>query len=206
MSGVGWDQRKDGDWLASNGRWYPGNTRPRGWDRTALPPAPDHEASRGSALASVRSRFEDAAGAASQRISDGFESETEAPTVPPPAHTPTPAHSASSAPAPRGDTSFVTTRPRTAGTAEATVVDQREHASRLPQGTPPMPAIGAPPPPGRIRDDAPEMPAPADTNLPAPPPPAPSSIVAGDLGRVLGSARAKIEKRIEDAIEDVEGR
>jgi len=156
MSGVGWDQRKDGDWLASNGRWYPGNTRPRGWDRTALPPAPDHKAARGSALDAVRSRFEDAAG------------------------------------------------PRR--TAEATVVDQRSHSSRLPAGSPPMPAIGAPPPPGRVRDDAPEMPPPAERNLPAPPPPAPTSVVAGDLGRVVGSARAKIEKRIEDAIEQVDGR
>jgi hypothetical protein len=69
-----------------------------------------------------------------------------------------------------------------------------------------MPAIGAPPPPGRVRDDAPEMPPPAERNLPAPPPPAPTSVVAGDLGRVFGSARAKIEKRIEDAIEQVDGR
>lgn len=199
MSGVGWDQRKDGDWLASNGRWYPGNTRPRGWDRTALPPAPDHKAARGSALDAVRSRFEDAAG---PRPADGVDAASTGPTVPPPAAP----KGTASAPAPASNTSFVASTPRTAGTAEATVVDQRSHSSRLPAGSPPMPAIGAPPPPGRVRDDAPEMPPPAERNLPAPPPPAPTSVVAGDLGRVFGSARAKIEKRIEDAIEQVDGR
>ncbi len=198
MSGASWDQRKDGDWLASNGRWYAGNTRPRGWNRTALPPAPDHQGGTGSTFRDMKSRLEDAAEVASGRISDGFESTVTNP-VPPPAQA-TPAAS----PAARTDASFVTTRPRAAGTADATVVDQRDHAERLPQGAPPMPAIGAPPPPpGRVRDDAPK--APAKRPLPAPPPPATGSVVAGDLGRVFGSARGKIEKRIEEAIDQVEG-
>lgn len=42
MTGVTWDERKPGDWLASNGRWYPKSQRPRNWDTLALPPAPGH--------------------------------------------------------------------------------------------------------------------------------------------------------------------
>ena len=42
MSGVTWSERQPGDWLASNGRWYPASKRPRGWSFLALPPAPGH--------------------------------------------------------------------------------------------------------------------------------------------------------------------
>ena len=38
--GVSWADRDSTDWLASNGRWYPASNYPRGWNRTALPPAP----------------------------------------------------------------------------------------------------------------------------------------------------------------------
>ncbi len=197
MSGVSWDQRKDGDWLASNGRWYPNNSRPKGWNRTALPPAPDHKGA--SALHGAKSMLSGVA----QRMSDGFEVTSEDGEAK--VHVPPPAAPRPATPVPRPGSSFVTPTPRSAGTADATVVDQRDHTSRLPKGAPPPPAIAAPAAPGRVRDDAPPMPAPASPPLPAPAPPA-SSVVAGDLGRVLGSARAKIEKRIEDAIEQVDGR
>jgi hypothetical protein len=190
MSGVTWEKRLPTDWLASNGRWYPESKYPRGWSTSALPPAPGH-----GGVGSILRRYADAAS------------------------TPTP-----NGPTPNGpdnseaksDSHAVVRTGR--GVADATVTAQRTYAPPVSAGAPPPPALGRsagiPASPGRIRDeetrddDDPRPPAPTKVNTPYIPPPsgsaateAPGSfdLAAGDFGRVLGSARKRIEKAINDS-------
>ena len=184
MSGASWDDRQDGWWLASNGRWYAPQHYPRYWSRSALPPAPDHRDPSITGL--LRSRL--------ARMQHELTGDDEAVRPPddPITHSEGDPHVAPRRPS-------APDRPRTVReAAEATVTSQRTHASRLSAGSPPMPAISpgppppnSPPPPGRIRDDAPEP-----TEPPAQP--GDGEVVAGDFGRILGSARSRIEKAIND--------
>jgi len=205
MSGVTWDQRKPSDWLASNGRWYPKSTYPNGWSRSALPPAPDH-GGVGSIL---------------RRLTDGttvVPAPTLAPSGPPPSAggngqrpssgRPTAPSSASTSASAPGFSVARTGR----AVADATVTAHRTHTPRVAAGTPPPPALPSqsdddlPPPPGRVRDDAPKRPpAPTPTTavMPAPPPHEKTDleVVAGDLGRVFGSAKKRIERALNEAAE-----
>jgi hypothetical protein len=81
--------------------------------------------------------------------------------------------------------------------ADATVTSQSTYRSRVGPAAPPPPALPSktriPDPPGRVRDDAPV----------APPPPAKKrdevEVEAGDLGSVLGSAKRRIERAINES-------
>jgi hypothetical protein len=190
MSGVTWEERNPTDWLASNGRWYPESKYPHRWFTSALPPAPGH-----GGVGSILRRYADAA------------------------TTPSPTGSTPSGPGnseSKSDSHAVVRTGR--GVADATVTAQRTYAPSVSAGAPPPPALGTsagiPAPPGRIRDeqasgdDDPRPPAPTKVNTPYIRPPSGSAametsgsfdVVAGDLGRVLGSARRRIEKAINDS-------
>ena len=189
MSGVTWEQRQPTDWLASNGRWFPASEYPRGWSRSALPPAPGH-----GGVGSILRAY---AGAAASPVS-----------------TPTPNGPDNSESRSASHEVVRTGR----GVADATVTAQRTYAPPVSAGAPPPPALATsadiPAPPGRIRDeqpssdDDPRPPAPTKVNTPYIPPPSGSAapeasgsfeVVAGDLGRVLGSARSRIAKAINDS-------
>lgn len=191
MPGVSWSQRKPTDWLASNGRWYEASTRPRGWSTSALPPAPGH-GGVGSILRRIAETGSTAAGLGSSddapktvprepkaRRASSVTQESSAP--------PRPSAGPSAHPAPTGRR-----------VAQATITEAYERDN---------PEI--PPPPGRIRPELPEPampapPAPRVSTIPAPIPPEPAGsfeVVAGDLGKVLGTAKKRIEKAINEAAE-----
>ena len=194
MSGATWDQRQPTDWLASNGRWYPESKKPQRWSTSALPPAPGH-----GGVGSILRRYADAAA----KPTPNGPGNSESPNGP--------GNSES-----KSDSHAVVRTGR--GVADATVTAQRTYAPPVSAGAPPPPALGTsadiPAPPGRIRneqasgDDDPRPPAPAKVKTPYTPPPSGSAatevsgsfdVVAGDLGAVLGSARKRIKKAINDS-------
>ena len=197
MSGVSWEKRQPTDWLASNGRWFPASEYPRGWSTSALPPAPGH-----GGVGSILRAYAD----------------TAAPQ--PSTAKPSPTSTAGSSGADYSELRPSSNAPvRTGrGVADATVTAQRTYAAPVTAGAPPPPALGTaadlPAPPGRIREEeagvstAPQPPNPTKVNTPYIPPPAGAArtdtsgsieVVAGDLGRVLGSARQRIKKAINDS-------
>ncbi len=194
MSGVTWEQRQPTDWLASNGRWFPASKYPRGWSRSALPPAPDH-----GGVGSILRAY---AGTAASPASN------------PKPSTPTPNGPGNSESRSASHAVVRTGR----GVADATVTAQRTYAPPVSAGAPPPPALATsadiPAPPGRIRDEQassdadPRPSAPTKVNTPYIPPPSGTAataasgsfeVVAGDLGSVLGSARKRIAKAINDS-------
>lgn len=224
MSGSSWDERANTDWLASNGRWYPLSKYPSGWSMTSLPPAPEH-ARAGSILRRVTEQIV----VDTQRASDGSGSNGwTSGSIPkrPSASRPQPsartatsssrstgARSSSETSSPAGradasDRSFLPKEPRrTAGAADAKIVDQGTYKPKIAPGPPAPSAL--PPPPGRIRDTD-EGPRAPDPSLPPPPVvrKAPASkaqtdfeVVAGDLGKVLGVAKRRISRAINEAAE-----
>lgn len=226
MSGVTWRHRNEGDWLASNGRWYPSSKYPRGWSRTALPPAPDHGSPRSltDLVSSAAIRMQELAGLPNDDSASGPSSPSFGDNDSDPADKTTQQRMWTRPPTP---VRTPYTRPPVAGrppsqtnVAQATVTSQKTHTSRVGPGAPP--AKGLPPAPGRVSPDGPDM----DPTAPPPPtgqkpadsdssavvrPPMPAvgaerspnegksdfTVVAGDLGRVFGSARRRIEKATE---------
>lgn len=195
MPGVSWSQRSPTDWLASNGRWYEASTRPRDWSTSALPPAPGH-----GGIGSILGRIAEAGSTAAGLGSSNDEPSVvrRRPTGPgSPKPPPRP-----SAPAPAKPGSSVRPAPTGRRVAEATITETYEQQN---------PAI--PPPPGRLRpEETPEValpapPAPKESTIPPPSPGAAGAeagsfeVVAGDLGRVLGTAKRRIEKAINDSAE-----
>ena len=212
MTGVTWDERKPGDWLASNGRWYPEHQRPRGWTTLALPPAPGHGGAS-QLHSTIASKINTAKTEWSPSFSDSDDDEDDFDFDS------------------DGADSFETTasgvqpsrvaRPRPTA-ANATATNVRTYKHRIERG----PAAPAQlPPPSQWRDKpaqppAPRAPAPPGRvlNEPASPPPPPRSVparrspsgnagaqsptaagYASDLGRVLGKARKRIEEAIEES-------
>lgn len=203
MPGVSWDDRESTDWLASNGRWYEQSKHPRGWSTSALPPAPGHggvgEILRrfvGTASPDITMTTASTPPSASTFSVDGDDSEFSAGWSVASDGPRPPSASASSAPG----TSVVRTGRHV---ASATVTE--------PAPPSPVPAQELPAPPGRLGalpKAAPPMPAPPKKlNAPKPPPPAPArqtasvDVVAGDLGKVLGSAKRRIERAINESAE-----
>ena len=231
MNGVSWDERSETDWLASNGRWYPRSNYPARWSMTSLPPAPGHgqaDSILRRATSPVPSRAESGA-AQTQRptsgplggtwskpetpkgVAEARTAESSAAGAAAGRSTQRSASDSSSAD-PRADASDRTFLPkeqrRTTGPADAKVVGQRTYKPKVAPGPPPPSAL--PPPPGRVRDDAPSAPAPPDSPLPPPPvlrkspPPRQQTdleVVAGDLGKVLGVAKRRISRAINEAAE-----
>ena len=205
MSGVTWNERSDNDWLASNGRWYPRSKYPAGWGATSLPPAPEHASGAvGSILRRAASLIEpDGSASGSGPLSP--------PSRPSRPATPTPPRQQAPPSPGRADASghsFLPKEPqRPTGPADAQVVRQRTYKPKVAPGPPPPSAL--PPPPGRVRDagNAPSPPAPPNPAPPAvsqTPPPRDQSdleIVAGDLGKVLGVAKRRISRAINEAAE-----
>lgn len=122
------------------------------------------------------------------------------------------------------DRSFLPKEPsrRSSGPAEAQVVGQSTYKPKVAAGPPPPSALPPPPvrrdasssstpaPPGRIRDDAPTAPDHDAEAAPAPPAVRDSAatqaqsdfeVVAGDLGKVLGVAKRRITRAINEAAE-----
>ncbi len=228
MSGVTWDQRNPGDWLASNGRWYPESQRPRWWDTLALPPAPGH--------GGASSLHERAEATAPPRATNRTRATTRTTTAkrPPaprrPSSSSTTSSTASSSPAPPRSSSAPPpaspVTPTGRRVAPATASDVRTYKYRLPTGQASPQGL---PPASEWRDDQADgdddagtlPPAPTDPTNSAPAPPgrlvpgrqgqartqpqtvakASASAYAGDLGRVLGKARKKIEDAINEAAE-----
>lgn len=206
MAGASWDDRQPTDWLASNGKWYPSSHYPRGWVGTALPPAPGHGAAA-SALATAPLR-------------------THSTSQAPPQNRPPPRVKTASPSRDRdrdrgqgqGQSSGFSVAKTGRRVAQATVADQRDYAHKLSSGAPPPPPLGtgeAPTSPGRVRELPPAPNPPGEPSWPAVPnsiersqaPPAPKTpaqnfeVIAGDLGKVLGGARKKIKKALDDAYE-----
>ena len=215
MSGVTWEQRSDNDWLASNGRWYPRSKYPSGWSMTSLPPAPEH-ANVGSILRRVTEQVvadsQRASDQSGSRISGSWSNPETSPrqteSQPPPTTHRAPAGptSTNAGRAKASDRSFLPKEQRAGEPAEAKVVDQRTYTPKVAPGPPAPSAL--PPPPGRIRDAGHDADAP---DSPSPPPPAIRNraaperteleIVAGDLGKVLGVAKRRITRAINEAAE-----
>ena len=224
MEGVSWIDRQPSDWLASNGRWYPARTYPNGWSSSALPPAPGHGGAN-----SVMQKYANAAAGAMGLGSSGSTSTSSAPYEPvyqssdsdwddPDVARPRPTPTPTPTPTP----GFSVARSGRS-VADATVTSQRTYANRVGPAAPPPPAIASPAPPGRVRPDAPaastgavpgrepEFPPPPATPtpsvpaktpaVPAAPPKTEFEVIAGDLGSVLGSARKRIEKALNDSFE-----
>ena len=205
MSGVTWNERSDSDWLASNGRWYPRSKYPAGWGATSLPPAPEHASGAvGTILRRAASLIEpDGSASGSGPLSPPSMPSRPAPLTPPRQQAPP-----SPGRADASDSSFLPKEPqRSPGPADAQVVRQRTYKPKVAPGPPPPSAL--PPPPGRVRDagNAPSPPAPPNPAPPAvrqTPPPRDQSdleIVAGDLGKVLGVAKRRISRAINEAAE-----
>lgn len=211
MPGVTWSERQPTDWLASNGRWYPANKYPNGWSTSALPPAPGH-----GGVGSILRRYADSAAAAVGLAPSGASDLSSQQTPSPQAVGSDAWDTGSYDPDWDARNDSTSTRPSSdvvptgRTVADATVTAQRTYAAPVGAGAPPPPAIatprddGLPPAPGRIRSD--DLPAPAPpvkTNtpyIPQPSPPAkPFDVMAGDLGRVLGTAKRRIERAIDDA-------
>ncbi|MGI9605045.1 MAG: hypothetical protein ACR2P0_02785 [Acidimicrobiales bacterium] len=194
MSGVSWSERQPDMWLASNGRWYAANTYPRGWRRTALPPAPDQDERHGG-LELITKRAEEIAARASDAMSDMNASAGSRS-----------AGDSSGSTRPSSGSSEWTSSPPAApstmrGSAPATVSSQRTYAPPVAAAPPPPAAIGRPTPglppaPGRVRDDAPDASSPP---RPARSPAEISDSVSRDIGRMVGSARAQVSKAINDS-------
>lgn len=240
MNGVTWDERGDGDWLASNGRWYPAHQRPRGWVTLALPPAPGHRGAEGvndwlteKAAAAVSAgraiaptiaptpvSADGAAGKAMPSFSDllnvGDVSFSELLNVGDSEPDTEPERSSSSTPPPRPSApppNSRTTRDSQTGrrVADATATNVKTYKKRIAPGERPSGALPSAPelPPEQAWRDTPAPPGRVDS---APPPPvvqktAPrivatppsSAALAGDLGRVIGKARKKLEEAINEA-------
>lgn len=157
MNGVTWSERREGWWLASNGRWYSPEHYPGGWSMTALPPAPEHRG-RKSAASMITSRTKRLRASVADALEDGSKMQadssaagrqwsstgsTRRPPPPPPSTGGTPVRAGG-------------------GTAGATVTSSTSYASRLPAGMPTAQALEAgeddyPDPPGRISDDAADL-------------------------------------------------
>ena len=207
MTGVTWDERKPGDWLASNGRWYPEHQRPRGWATLALPPAPGH----GGAY----QLHSNVSGLDAESFSDReTTSESRRSSYQPPSAQET---------EPTGvRVPGVEVVRKTRPAADATATHVKTYKHRIERGT------NAPaqlPPPSQWRDSAAQSstsqpPAPPgrvsndDASPPPPPRPVPARRpaagnarksspptggYANDLGRVLGKARKRIEQAIEES-------
>ncbi len=199
MPGVSWSERQPTDWLASNGRWYADSKYPRGWATSALPPAPGHggvgsilRGFVGTASPKISSERKSTIGASRNdaEFSPGWTVSSDAPESD---SAPSQAHREPSS-------SVVPTGRRV---AEATITEPPPRTAMTPEFPPPPGRLGAPPQP------SPPLPAaPVKRNTPYVPPPSPNAdagsfdVVAGDLGKVLGSAKRRIEKAINDAAAD----
>lgn len=195
--------REPTDWLASNGRWYPARHYPNGWNSSALPPAPGHGRAN-SILQKYASAASGVTGLGNADQEAPFGDVYKTPPAPRPA--------TESEPPATSDRSFFRSSPPV---AKATVTSQRTYAHKVGAGAPPAPALSPPPPPGRVRSDAPDAPGPR-TKVPGRQPPPHGSrpasatsaddasdveVTAGDLGAVFGSAKKRIEKALNDAYE-----
>lgn len=210
MAGVTWSERSQSDWLASNGRWYPRSTYPVGWTMTSLPPAPEH-ATVGSILRRVTGQFDLPAIAndrpAPPRAAPSKAAPPKARRAPesPAAQPSRQPNSPPRPPANASDRSFLPKSPGSGrGAADAAVVGQRTYKPKVSAGPPPPAAL--PPPPGRIRDVAADaLPDPLAPKPPAvrkePEPTEDFQVVAGDLGRVFGVAKRRIERAINESYE-----
>jgi len=199
MTGVTWDERKEGWWLASNGRWYAPDSYPRGWNMSALPPAPGQVETGAASQVLRRLRGAlDIAEASPATMPATLADTRDTPSTSPQSDQfrPQPQPTAARTPPPRPSPSRPSAQAQNAAArvererqaASATVSSSSTHKSRLPSA-PPAPAQLPPP-----------------SNPPSPParrkaPPPPQNVVAGDLGSVFGAARAKIEKAINEAAE-----
>lgn len=220
MSGVSWNERSTTDWLASNGRWYPQSKYPSGWTMSSLPPAPEH-ARTGSILrraanqivADVQQASDDSGSGDSPLRDGGWSSRTSAPPTAGSSSPRGPNGARSEAPPTVGraqtrNRSFLPKEAprRQSGPAEAQVVGQSTYKPKVGSGPPPPSAL--PPPPGRVRDEAPSAPAPPAKPSPpavrqtaAPREQSDLEVVAGDLGKVLGVAKRRITRAINEAAE-----
>jgi len=199
MDGVTWSMRQPTDWLASNGRWYPASKYPRGWMTSALPPAPGQ-----GGVGSILRRFAEKAGiddggtrvanGALPLDADGFEY-LEDDWDTPAAAAPRPSPPPKTRVAPEAGFSVAKSG---RSVANATVTDQTDYAHKVGPGAPPPPQIESktPPAPGRSANTPAVRPAPAPTNSKAN-----LEVIAGDLGKVLGGAKKRIEKAINDNFE-----
>lgn len=209
MSGVTWNERSDNDWLASNGRWYPRSKYPAGWGATSLPPAPEHASGAvGSILRRATSQIPGLTEPDGPVTGRGPLSSPSRPSRPTASAPPRQQAPPSPGRADASDRSFLPKEPqRPTGPADAQVVRQRTYKPKVAPGPPPPSALA--PPPGRVRDvgNAPSPPAPPNPAPPAvrqTPPPRDQSdleIVAGDLGKVLGVAKRRISRAINEAAE-----
>lgn len=215
MSGASWSDRQPSDWLASNGRWYDASKYPRGWSTTALPPAPGHGGvesllgrfvGTGSAPSPTFTPSDEvighhrAADHASSWTVDGEETATSDDSVASESRPP------GSAVVPTG---------RRVEDATLSESDRRGPTPAIPapagrlSSPPPSRSLPAPPSVPNARPNLPAPPAPRSAAPAAPQPPAPSDasdqggieVVAGDLGRVLGTAKRRIERAINEAAE-----
>lgn len=203
MNGVTWDKRKPGDWLASNGRWFPQSSYPRGWDTLALPPAPGH----GSGASTHRWLLEkaEAAGTTARAVTSTAASVS--------ANQVRDAASRShSTPAPPPSNSSTTRDPQTGRrVADATATKVSTYKKRISAGERPTAALppslppdeewrdsDVPAPPGRV-DNAPPPPIVRDKSKRIVAQPTQPTDFAGDLGRVLGKARKRVEEAINEA-------
>ena len=224
MDGVSWIDRQPSDWLASNGRWYPARHYPNGWSSSALPPAPGHGGAN-----SILEKYASAAAGAIGINRPAQPSPMSQPDVGPSAYAGSSSSSSSEwhdgEPVARPRPSATSTPPTPGfsvarsgrSVADATVTSQKTYANSVGPAAPPPPALTSPPAPGRVRDDAPKAPnapaAPAQqpefpvrAASPTPPVPAQTAktefeVIAGDLGSVLGSAKKRIEKALNDSFE-----
>jgi hypothetical protein len=214
MPGVSWSHRQPTDWLASNGLWYPSSSYPHGWSTSALPPAPGH-GGIGSILRLFveKEPIESGASAPSPPSSSTVGSASKSSTVGRPS---------SSGPASASQPPSSSVVPTGRGVADATVTEvptKRPDSRSLAEAPGPRPALNggnAPPPPGRLSPTnapsaPPTTPAPpvtsaSPTTPPSPTPPSPHSaltepfeVIAGDFGRVLGSAKGRIAQAINES-------
>lgn len=171
MSGVTWNERQPGDWLASNGRWYPESQRPRRWPFLSLPPAPGH--GRFVTRSQGATEFADASGAQSSH-SDADEPRSS---------------SWASNRAQDVSTEVVRTGRRV---ADATVTNSKTFKRRI---DPSHRAAGELPAPGPSAGQGSQSPPPPPKRTPPPP----GRTVAKDFGKVVGQARKKIEQAINEA-------
>ncbi|RZV40960.1 MAG: hypothetical protein EX269_16985 [Acidimicrobiales bacterium] len=198
MTGVTWDERKEGWWLASNGRWYAPDSYPRGWNMSALPPAPGQVETGAASQVLRRLRGAlDIAEASPATMPATLADTRDTPPASPPPQARQSRPSDSGTPPPRRAPTPPSAQAQNAAArakrerqvASATVSSSSTHKSRLPS---------APPAPAQLPR--------ATSRPPSPParrkaPPPPQNVVAGDLGSVFGAARAKIEKAINEAAE-----
>lgn len=190
MTGVTWDERKPGDWLASNGRWYPKSQRPRNWDTLALPPAPGH-----GGVTQLHGR----------RVESGSRPQPRPRPAPGP---PGPPGRAAAEPRPDARAPGTEVVPTGRRVADATATHVSTYKRRIERGPAPPASLPAPDP---WRD------VPPPSNTPAPPaPPGRVGSAGGGQPRTpprsvdktvtpadaLGSVLNRARKRIEEAIEE----